>query len=153
MLIAIKEKNRELTYKQLNDMMKQDKEKYKFFGILSPLQIPGITRLEYLSIEEGIIIGHLAATVDLVNERVINISLLSFKFNKKFRRDFLFFLDNLYKLYDNFEFRVCVGSPAFKMDQKLFKKYKFEQFGPLKNSVKIDGKYYDEYIFYKNKRA
>ncbi|WP_461811349.1 hypothetical protein [Faecalimonas sp.] len=153
MLIPINKKNRELTYKQLNDMMKKEKEKYKFFGSLSPLQVPGITRLEYLSIEEGIIIGYLSATIDLANERVINISLLSFKFKKEFRNDLMFFINSIYKLYDNFEFRVCDGSPAFKMDEKLFKKFEFEKFGPLRSTIKIDNKYYNEYIFFKNKRA
>lgn len=153
MLICIKEKNKKSIYKALNDIIEFEKEKYKFFGRLSPLQVPGFVKMEYVSMEKGKFLGYMSTVLDLKNQRLINLSLLAFKFNKEFRKDFLFFLDNLYKCYENFEFRVCTSSPAFKMDQKLFKKYGFEQFGPLKNSIKIDGKYYDEYIFHKNKRA
>lgn len=152
MLDIVTDNNRYKIYEYINQQIDKDPEKYKFFGRLAKREIPGASVFECVSKTGNRINGYMSVVLDLANNRLVNFSLLAFKFNKSFYKDLKVFMNINFKTNSNFEFRVCTSSPAYSMDVKLFERYGFEKLGTIKKSIRIDNTYFDEDIFVLNKR-
>ena len=152
MLGIITEKNRGYFYNIINQEISKDEKKYKFFGRPKKINIPGLLQFECVSLSNNKLNGYFSVLMDLRNYRLVNFSIVAFNFQREMYKDLYAFTKVQYQANNNFEFRICTQSPAFRLAERYFNYYNFEKIGVMKKSIKIDGEYYDEAIYALNKR-
>lgn len=152
MLRKITKKNKNEYYKLINNQIAFDKEKYKFFGILKDVKLENRKHLEYISHYNGKVYGYMSILIDIVNERVVNFSLIALEKNKEFFIDLMNFIFSITEVYSNFELRITEDSPAIKIAEKFFKIYGFKKLGTTEKSKKINDEWHNENIYIYNRR-
>lgn len=152
MLRKINKKNKNEYYKLINNQITFDKEKYKFFGILKDIKLENKKQLEYISHYNGKVYGYMSILIDIVNERVVNFSLIALEKNKEFFIDLMNFIFSITEVYSNFELRIAEDSPAIKVAEKFFKIYGFKKLGTIEKSKKINDEWHNENIYIYNRR-
>lgn len=141
--------NQEEVYKIINNYLKANPGKTKFFAEeLKPLKSPQFQNLEYVSRgEQGEILGYFAFVYDLANELVVNFDLVAIKANKTFVQDFFDLTDIIIDIYKRLVIYIPLDSPSMRMSRRVFKNRNFELVGTLKGYKKIGSSRYDVEIW------
>jgi len=144
---------RENFYKILEEKIKSDPERYKFFaaGAKKMRDNPVFNKVEFLSKVGNEVIGEMGYLQDLVNDKIINIEVVCFKDNSPtFIKDLFLFFELLDSSFLNFEFEVIPQAPTYHLACRAFEKYKFKYIGLKRKSLKLlDGSKYDVTIWEK----
>lgn len=151
MIQRLRAEDRNIIYDIINNSVKDDYEKYKFFMNsckMKPLKTSSFKKLEYISIVDGKVQGYFAFIFDKINRKITNIELISFDETRVFVRDFLKFCEYLSENFKNVELAVIPENPAYRIARRSFLKYNFKKIGTLQESIRlIDGKFYDVEIW------
>ena len=144
MIRKLQESDRKAIYSMINDIVFSDYEKYKFFmnsSKMKPIKNSSFKKLEYISLVKGRVQGYFAFIYDKINQKIINIELISFDETRVFVRDFLKFCEYLSENFKNVELSVIPENPAYRIG---FLRYNFVKIGTMEKSIRlIDGKFYD----------
>lgn len=142
----IKESDTKHIYKMIEECVLDDTEKYKYFmqsAKMKPIKNSSFEKVEYISRVGGRIQGYFAYLYDKINDKIINLELISFENNPVFLRDFMKFCEYLGDNFKNVELSVIPGNPAYRLTKKAFITYNFKRIGTLEESIRlVDGKYY-----------
>lgn len=156
MLEMLTKDKRENFYKILEDKIKSNPERYKFFaaGAKKMRDNPVFNKVEFLSKVGNEVIGEVGYIHDIINDKIVNIELACFKDNSPtFIKDLLLFFELLDSIYLNFELEIMIHSPAYKLACRAFKKYGFKYIGLKRSSLKLlNGKRYDVAIWEKKQK-
>lgn len=149
----IKEQDTKNIYEMIEQKVLENQQKYKYFmqsAKMKPIKNSSFEKVEYYSHIDGRVQGYFAYLYDKINNKIINIELISFEENPVFVRDFLKFCEYLGDNFRNVELSVIPGNPAYKLTRKAFVKYNFKRIGVLEDSIRlIDGEYYPVEIWQK----
>lgn len=147
MIRKLQESDRKAIYSMINDIVFSDYEKYKFFmnsSKMKPIKNSSFKKLEYISLVKGRVQGYFAFIYDKINQKIINIELISFDETRVFVRDFLKFCEYLSENFKNVELSVIPENPAYRIARRGFLRYNFVKIGTMEKSIRlIDGKFYD----------
>lgn len=143
-------------YADLEQLIKSNPEKYKYFswGAKDTVYNANFEKVEMFSVSStGEIKGEFGFIYDALNDKVIALELIALNDNcPVFMKDFFLFCKYMDKLYEKIEIQIIPGSPSYSPGVKLFKKFKFEKVGTMKDSIKLqDGRYYDVEIWEKRR--
>ena len=151
MIQKLRAEDRDIIYDIINNSVKDDYEKYKFFMNsckMKPVKSSSFKKIEYISLVGERVQGYFAFIFDKINRKVTNIELISFDETRVFVRDFLEFCEYLSENFKNVELAVIPENPAYRIARRSFLKYNFKKVGTLQESIRlIDGKFYDVEIW------